>query len=75
MREAFDPLVRARERIVAEDATELRVVARFSDVSVVTCRHCRHMEDAHRPDGSCEVEVSDWGTLDCTCPGFEPMQP
>lgn len=35
------------------------------------CLNCGHHEDAHVADeGWCETEISDWGVLDCQCPGL-----
>lgn len=31
------------------------------------CLRCGHHRDAHDCGGSCEVEVSDYGALDCWC--------
>lgn len=36
------------------------------------CLRCAHHEDAHTRDGGrCETEVSDYGDLDCSCPGLK----
>jgi hypothetical protein len=43
----------------------------------VICRHCGHTEECHGYNEDpilprlCDVEVSDWADLDCSCPGFE----
>lgn len=34
------------------------------------CLNCGHSPDAHDDQGVCEVEVSDYGNLDCSCDGL-----
>lgn len=34
------------------------------------CLNCLHHAEAHGPDGFCDTEVSDYGELDCRCPGL-----
>lgn len=47
------------------------VVARRYIAPPGFCMACFHHEDAHREDGSCETEVSDYGVLDCACSGLK----